>query len=138
MDGLGGHWAAMADTARADKFSKALQQMEQSGDAEELVAQFGEGAELKRPELAGSQGPTTDPEKFWSAYRDQFSEISTEFSHIAEAGDLAVLEWTSKATLAAGRSIEYAGVSLLTFGEDDRVSRFSTYYDTAAFVVPES
>lgn len=127
----------MADTARADKFSNALQQMEQSGDAEELVAQFSDGAELKRPELQHSQGPT-DPEKFWSAYRDQFSEISTEFTHIAEADNLAVLEWTSKATLAAGRSIEYAGVSLLTFDENDKVSRFSTYYDTAAFVVPES
>jgi hypothetical protein len=128
----------MADTARAEMFGKALQQMEQSGDATELVAQFGDGAELKRPQLAHSQGPTTHPDKFWSAYRDQFSEISTDFSHIAEAGELAVLEWTSKATLAAGRSIEYAGVSLLTFDDNDRVSKFSTYYDTAAFVVPES
>jgi ketosteroid isomerase-like protein len=127
----------MTDTARADAFSKALQEMEKSGDAEELVAQFGDGAELKRPELQHSQG-STDPEKFWSSYREQFSEISTEFTHVTEADDLAVLEWTSKATLAAGRSIEYAGVSLLTFGPDDKISRFATYYDTAAFVVPES
>ncbi len=137
MRGLDGHWQAMADTARADTFSKALQQMEQSGDATELVAQFSEGAELKRPELDHSQG-ATDPEKFWSAYREQFSEISTDFTHVAEADDIAVLEWSSKATLAAGRSIEYAGVSLLTFDDEDKVSRFSTYYDTAAFVVPES
>jgi ketosteroid isomerase-like protein len=127
----------MTDTARADAFSKALQEMEKSGDAEDLVAQFGDGAELNRPELQHSAG-STDPDKFWSSYREQFSEISTEFTHIAEADDLAVLEWTSKATLAAGRSIEYAGVSLLTFGEDDKISRFATYYDTAAFVVPES
>jgi ketosteroid isomerase-like protein len=119
-------------------FGRALQQMERSGDAEELVAQFGEGAELRRPELEHSQGQTSDPEQFWRTYRDQFSEITTEFSHIAEADDLAVLEWTSRATLAAGRSIEYAGVSLLSFGNDDRVSRFATYYDTAAFVAPRS
>jgi ketosteroid isomerase-like protein len=128
----------MADTARAEKFGKALQQMELTGDAEELLAQFSDDAELKRPELQGSQAPSNDAGQFWSTYRDQFSEISTEFSHIAEAEDLAVLEWTSKATLAAGRAIEYAGVSLLTFDEGDRVSRFSTYYDTAAFVVPST
>jgi hypothetical protein len=137
VHGLDGHWRLMADTARADTFSKALQQMEQSGDATDLVAQFSEGVELKRPELDHSEG-SSDPDKFWSTYRDQFSEISTEFTHIAEADDIAVLEWSSKATLAAGRSIEYAGVSLLTFDDDDLVSRFSTYYDTAAFVVPES
>lgn len=81
--GLHGHWPAMADTARAEKFS-------------------------------------------------------TEFTHIAEAEDLAVLEWTSQATLAAGRPMENAGVSLLTFDGDDRVSRFATCYDTAAFAAPST
>jgi ketosteroid isomerase-like protein len=128
----------MADTSRADRFAQALQQMEQSGDPSDLLAQFSDGAELKRPELEHSQGPTKDADAFWAAYRDQFSEISTEFSHVAESGDVAVLEWHSTATLAAGRSIEYAGVSLLTFGDDDKVSRFSTYYDTAAFLTPAS
>lgn len=126
----------MSDTARAQAFADSLQQMESSGDAASLVGQFADGAELSRPELDKAHGPTTDPGQFWASYRDQFSEISTEFGRIAEAGNIAVLEWTSKATLTAGRSLEYAGVSLLAFGEDDRVSRFSTYYDTAAFVVP--
>jgi ketosteroid isomerase-like protein len=112
--------------------------MELTGNADELLAQFSGDAELKRPELQGSQAPSHDPGQFWSTHRDQFSEIGTEFPHIAEAEDLAVLEWTSKATLAAGRAIEYAGVSLLTFDEGDRVSRFSTYYDTATFVVPST
>jgi ketosteroid isomerase-like protein len=135
---LEGHWPAMPDTARAEKFSQALHKLEQSGDAEDLVAQFAPDAELRRPELDRAQGPTADAEKFWRSYQEQFSEISTDFTDIAEADDLAVLEWTSRATLAAGRSIEYAGVSLLRFGEDDRVTRFSTYYDTAAFVTPAS
>ncbi len=136
--GADGHWRGMADTPRADSFAQALQQMEQSGDPSDLLAQFSDGAELKRPELDHAQGPTEDAEQFWSAYRDQFSQISTEFTSVAEAGDIAVLEWQSQATLTAGRSIEYAGVSLLTFGDDDLVTRFSTYYDTAAFVTPTS
>jgi hypothetical protein len=126
----------MSDTARADAFSTALQKLDSSGDAGDLLGQFGDGAELFRPELVHAQGPTTDVKQFWSTYREQFTELSTEFSHVAEAGNLAVLEWTSRGTLAAGRDITYAGVSLLTFGDDDRVSRFATYYDTAAFVTP--
>ena len=29
-------------------------------------------------------------------------------------------------------------MSLLTFGDDDKVSRFATYYDTAAFLEPSA
>jgi ketosteroid isomerase-like protein len=128
----------MADNGRAQTFADALQKMESSGDATALLSQFADGAELSRPELDKAHGPTTDPEQFWSAYRDQFSELSTEFDHIDEEGDLAVLEWTSRGTLSAGRSIEYRGVSILGFDDSDKVARFSTYYDTAAFVVPAS
>ena len=128
----------MSDNERAQKFSDALKQLDSSGEPSDLLALFAEGAELRRPELDGTQGPTTDPAQFWKAYRDQFSEISTDFSVLREAEDIAVLEWTSKATLTAGRDLTYAGVSLLTFGEDDLVTRFSTYYDTAAFVRPTS
>lgn len=126
----------MSDNARAQKFSDALQHLDSSGEPDALLALFAEGAELQRPELDGTQGPTTDVAQFWKAYRDQFSQISTEFSVLREAEDIAVLEWTSTATLTAGRDLSYAGVSLLTFGEDDLVTRFSTYYDTAAFVRP--
>jgi hypothetical protein len=128
----------MSDTPRAEKFAQALQQLDESGDPASLVEQFADGAELRRPELDKAHGPTSDAAAFWGTYRDQFSEISTEFSSLREADDLAVLEWTSRGTLATGREIEYAGVSLLTFGDDDGVSRFSTYYDTAAFVTPTS
>jgi ketosteroid isomerase-like protein len=125
----------MADNARAQTFADALQQLDASGDAATLLSQFADGAELSRPEV-DAHGPTADPDQFWSAYRDQFSDLSTEFGHIAEHGDLAVLEWTSRGTLSAGRSIEYRGVSILGFDDSDKVARFSTYYDTAAFVVP--
>ena len=128
----------MSDTARAEKFAQSLQQLDESGDATSLLEQFAEGAELRRPELDMAHGPTTDAGEFWSTYRDQFSELSTEFSSLREADDLGVLEWTSTGTLSTGREIEYAGVSLLTFDGDDRVSRFATYYDTAAFVTPTS
>jgi len=128
----------MTDNARAQTFADALKEMESSGDAGTLLSQFADGAELSRPELDKAHGPTTDPEQFWSVCRDQFSELSTEFGHVVETGDLAVLEWTSRGTLSAGRSIEYRGVSILGFDDSDKWARFSTYYDTPAFVVPTS
>jgi SnoaL-like domain len=130
-----GHREPMTDTARADRFAEALRETERSGDPAALVSQFADAAELRRPELDKAHGPSSAPEEFWKSYLAQFSQVSTEFTHVAEEGALAILEWTSTGTLEAGRDIEYQGVSLLAF-DGDAVSRFSTYYDTAAFVVP--
>jgi hypothetical protein len=127
----------VTDAGRAQRFADALQSFESSGTPDDLLAQFAEGAELSRPEAdRGDAG--TDAAGFWEAYRAQFGDISTTFSSVEEAGDLGVLEWTSTGTLSTGRAIEYAGVSLLHFGEDDTVSRFATYYDTAAFLAPDA
>ena len=128
----------MSDAARAQKFGDSLLEAERSGDPSALLPRFAEGATLARPELDHSHGPTTDAHVFWTAYLAQFSSLHTEFSRVAEAGEIAVLEWTTKGTLATGRPIEYAGVSLLTFGEDDLVVAFATYYDTAAFTTAAS
>jgi hypothetical protein len=122
-------------TGRAQRFADALNAFESTGEAGDLLAQFGDGAELSRPE-ADRGDASTDAPAFWDAYRAQFEELSTTFSAVDENGDLGVLEWRSTGTLSTGRSIDYRGVSLLHFGEDDTVHRFATYYDTAAFLEP--
>jgi hypothetical protein len=127
----------VTDASRAQRFADALTSLESSGEPDDLLAQFGEGAELSRPEAdRGDAG--SDAAGFWEAYRAQFEDITTTFSSVDEAGDLGVLEWSSTGTLSTGRGIDYRGVSLLHFGEDDTVSRFATYYDTAAFLEPRS
>ena len=123
--------------SRSQQFADALQKLESSGDNADLLAQFADGAELSRPE-ADRSDTESDPSAFWDAYQAQFDGIETTFSAVDEAGDRGILEWTSTGKLSTGRDIEYRGVSLLTFGEDDKVSRFATYYDTAAFVEPTS
>lgn len=124
----------MTGTDRADAFAQALRTFEE-GDDSALLEQFADSVTLFRPEVRHQDGES-DPKAFWTAYREQFSDISTEFTHVAEAGDLATLEWESTGTLATDRPITYRGVSLLTFGEDGKVGRFATYYDTAAFTNP--
>ena len=124
----------MSENQRSQRFADALQSLEQ-GNSDDMLAQYVDGAELQRPERKHGPGQETDPQTFWEQYRAEFDEISTEFSRIAEAGDEGILEWRSTGRLSAGREIDYQGVSLLTF-DGDKVSRFATYYDTAAFINP--
>ncbi len=124
----------MSHIDRSQRFADALQTFEK-GDQQDLLAQFADGAELVRPERKHGPGRSADAPTFWAQYIAEFDEITTDFDRVVEEGDEGILEWHSTGRLAAGRDIEYAGVSLLTF-DGDRVSRFATYYDTAAFVDP--
>lgn len=125
---------AMTDRARSQAFADALLQLEQdSPDA--LLDMFADDAELLRPE-SDHVPQASSAKEFWDQYSSQFTEISTEFTRVVEEGDEGIREWRSRGTLATGRPVDYAGVTLLTF-DGARVARLSTYYDTAAFV-PES
>lgn len=126
----------MTDETRTATFTDALQQFEKDGDVGPFRALFADSAEFVRPE--GGRGTPTEVDAFWESYRTQFSEISTEFTHVQEAGDVAALEWVSRGKLAAGRDIDYHGVSLLTYDGEGKVSRFATYYDTVPFVQPQA
>lgn len=124
----------MTESSRSQDFADALRALE-GGDAQAILGQFAEGAELKRPERQGNRGASDDARSFWEEYMGQFEQVSTEFDRVVDAGDEGILEWRSSGTLATGRAIDYAGVSLLTF-TDEGVQRFVTYYDTAAFIAP--
>jgi hypothetical protein len=126
----------MAEESTPKRFAAALQELESSGDTSPLRELFADGAELLRPEVAKDGSSSDDPEAYWDAYRKQFSEIRTEFTRTQESPKAAWLEWTSEGKLSTGRAIRYAGVSLLELDGDGRVSRFATYYDTAAFLEP--
>ncbi len=125
----------MTDDTPGQRFEQALQRLDETGEPDDLLARFADGAELHRPEV-DTQTATADAEAFWKAYRAQFDEISTEFTHRTETDQHAALEWQSRGRLAAGRDITYRGVSLLTFDDTGLVTRFATYYDTAAFLEP--
>ena len=55
------------------------------------------------------------------------------FTDTRRADGSATLEWKSDGTLPDGKPISYRGVSLIDF-DGDRVKRFRTYYDSAAFL----
>jgi hypothetical protein len=125
----------MSDETPGQLFEAALHSLDESGDPAAILARFAAGAELHRPEV-DRKTSTKDVEAFWNAYRNQFDEVSTEFTHRTETEQHAALEWETKGRLAAGRDITYRGVSLLTLDDTGSVTRFATYYDTAAFLEP--
>lgn len=120
---------------RAQTFAEALQQFEKDRDVDAFAQRFTDDAELVRPEQGGATSGSQGVRGFWTAYLDQFGQISSSFRRVVEAGDLGQLEWVSQGTLGSGTDVEYAGVSLLEFADDGRVRRFATYYDTEALAV---
>jgi ketosteroid isomerase-like protein len=118
-----------------DQFAAALETAEQSGDAGQLVGLFADDAELhsvgKPDPVHGKDGAT----QFWADYLKTFESVRSTFTHAAADGNTALLEWASEGKLTGGRPIRYRGVSVLEVA-DDRVAKFRTYYDTAAFVTP--
>jgi ketosteroid isomerase-like protein len=117
----------------AERFMQTLQEIEQSGDVEPMVALFAEESEASN--LAHSQ-PHRGKEgarKFWQEYLSAFKEIHSTFHNVIEGESAFVLEWTSEGSLPSGEPIHYPGVSIVETGGGE-VRRFRTYYDSAAFL----
>jgi len=117
------------NTGWAARFKQALQQTEETRDVRHIASLFAEGARLTN--LGGDHG--NDANVFWQTYLDQFSDIRSEFTNEITSDGGAALEWQSKGTLADGRAVDYRGVSVIEF-EDDAVTSFRTYYDSAELV----
>jgi ketosteroid isomerase-like protein len=119
------------------EFISRLQEMEKTHLVKPLIELFADPAELanltrhnthsKTPELQSSAL------RFWSHYLNAFDYVSSHFLRITEGEKNAILEWHSTARLPTGVPVDYQGVSLLEF-EDDRITSFRTYYDSAALL----
>ncbi len=116
-----------------ETFMKTLQQIEESRDPAALVELFTDDAELvnlaQTEPMRGRDGAQT----FWKHYLGAFSKVHSTFHHHFATDSDATLEWTSDGALPDGEPIKYRGVSILEM-RDNKVSRFRTYYDSAAFL----
>ena len=120
-------------TRLTEEFMRVLQQFEATGELAPLLSLFDDDAEalnLGRTEPARGADQV---EGFWRDYRSIFRALRSEFTHVIEGKDGAVLEWISRGTLLNGEPVEYKGVSVLETG-GDRIRRFRTYYDSAVFL----
>lgn len=120
---------------RARDFVAGLRRFEQDSDAAAFAEQFADDAVTQRLDARGERHG--EVERFWAEYRAQFDEIRTTFYNAIEADASVALEWTSEGVMRGGQPIRYRGTTCLGF-DGDKVSWLRTYYDSAAFVQPES
>jgi ketosteroid isomerase-like protein len=120
-------------TQLAQQFMDALRRAEETKDVAPLVKLFADDAELESPVRSAARHGAKGARRFWDEYLRAFGSVRSEFTHVKDAGEFASLEWSSSGTLPDGTPVRYAGVSLID-GSDGKVSRFSTYYDSAAFL----
>lgn len=125
----------MSDTtisdARARAFATGLQTFEKDGDVAAFAALFTDDAVTQRFDARGER--RGEVAEFWQEYHAQFQTISTTFYDVVEGGDRFALEWISDATLTDGRPLQYRGVTVIDLNGDDKVTKMSTYYDSAQF-----
>lgn len=117
----------------AEDFMRRLKQAEGSRDVGPLVEVFADDAELLNLAHKGPARGRAGAERFWRDYLDAFKTVRSEFTHTIEGDGGTLLEWESSGELPNGSPIRYRGVSVLE-AAGDKVKRFRTYYDSAAFV----
>lgn len=117
----------------ASRFMQTLQQIEDTGDVEPLVAMFTEDAELSNLAMTEPLKGRDGARKFWQKYLSVFERIHSKFTNVIEGDGTSVLEWISEGALSTGESLNYRGVSLIET-DNGQVHRFRTYYDSAVFL----
>lgn len=117
----------------AERFMHTLQQIEETGDVEPLVAMFTEDAELSNLAMTEPLQGRDGAHRFWQKYLSVFERVHSKFTHVVEGDDTAVLEWISDGALSTGEPVKYQGVSIIET-DNGQVRRFRTYYDSAVFV----
>ena len=112
----------------ARTFIDALHALEAERDVAPIAQLFAPGAQVSNPlvETHGEGGARA----FWTAYRDSFDTLRSEFTSVLEQDGRIALEWSTTARVK-GRDVAYDGVSVLETG-DGGVTAFRTYFDPAA------
>lgn len=113
-----------------ERFMRALQGFERSGEPTPLVALFDEECEavvLGRTEPARG---LREVEAFWRDYLSGFRGVETAFTHAVEGDGGAVLEWVARGALANGEPVQLKGVTVLEL-ENGRIRRLRGYHDSA-------
>lgn len=121
-------------SATVQRFIDGLRRAEDEHRPEPVADLFADDAELSN--LTHTRSGRDGARQFWDEYLRAFKTVRSEFFAVHEADGFAALEWTSSGELPAGGPIRYKGISVLELA-GDRVTRFRTYYDSAAFVAPK-
>lgn len=130
----------MAGASLVDEFIRRLANAERKNDPNELAELFAENAvlvNLTRHHTVSGNSHITSAKAYWSQYLHAFSRIHSHITHVLDDGHTAVLEWRATGELSTGTPVDYCGVSLFEYENQDesrRIVNFRTYYDSAALL----
>jgi len=117
----------------ANKFIDALHRLEESGNLDVITDLFADGAVLSNPQVRHSAAEGNAARTFWSGYLEAFATINSKFSNVVENNGIAMLEWTSKGTVA-DNPVSYEGVSVIEV-RDGKITAFRAYFDPKQLLV---
>ncbi|ATB29623.1 nuclear transport factor 2 family protein [Melittangium boletus] len=113
---------------RARRFVDALTRLEETGDAEALLALFGEDAQVSNVVSHRTFHGREGARDFWTEYKGMLRQVKSTFRNMIESGDRVALEWESSGTAHNGAAVDYEGVSIIEW-DGERISRFYAYFD---------
>jgi len=113
---------------RAQRFVDALTRLEESGELEDLLALFGEDAQVSNVVSHRTFSGREGARQFWSEYKGMLQQVKSTFRNMIESGDRVALEWESSGTAHNGAAVDYEGVSIIEW-DGDVISRFYAYFD---------
>jgi ketosteroid isomerase-like protein len=117
----------MVVMAWVNHFINALRELENDRKLDALLACFHPDVRLSNPHV--QLGPGHDaPRRFWTAYRETFDQVCSDFHHVTCDESSAMLEWTSRGNTHEGLEFEYRGVSVIEF-DQGLITHFRAYFD---------
>jgi ketosteroid isomerase-like protein len=112
---------------RTEQFIDALTKLEAGDGPDPLVALFADDCTVQNVTLGDDFHGKDGARRFWTEDQSVFEQVRSQFRNVIVDGDRAALEWTRQGTGRDGGAVDYAGVSVLEFG-DDGIVRFMGYF----------
>lgn len=112
----------------AEKFVAALHKLEESRNAEEIVALYADDAEIANVVAPMKFSGQDGAREFWTKYRETFGEMRSEFRNKIHGEKSAALEWTTRGNSNNNNEICYSGVTILEI-ENDKITRSCAYFN---------
>jgi ketosteroid isomerase-like protein len=113
---------------RAQRFVEALTRLEETGDAEALLALFGDDAEVSNVASHRTFHGKDGARDFWKEYKGMLRQVKSTFRNMIASADRVALEWESSGTAHNGAAVDYEGVSIIEW-DGEFISRFYAYFD---------
>jgi len=112
----------------ADRFVRALAQLEAGREIEPLIALYADDAAVGNVNVPEQFHGSDGARQFWTEYRGTFDTMKSEFRNIITTSERVALEWTTRGTSVEGNPVAYDGVSILEIA-GDKITRFRAYFD---------